>query len=183
MPLTTDHPQLREGTRKYVPNKACPTPNRSASRDWRFNPLLAARIKGKQESSHAVHGTSAPVLNREDTSRPHGRTAFISKELDRYDIDITAISEKRLADEGSVCEPNGGYTFFWRDRKQHEERIHGVGFAIRNTFLRQLPELLNGINERLMKLRLPLSRSRHVTIISAYAPIFAPTFTSPDEDN
>ena len=35
-----------------------------------------------------------------------------------------------------------------------------------------------GINERLMKLRIPLSRIRHLTIISAYTP----TLTSPDDD-
>ena len=40
-----------------------------------------------------------------------------------------------------------------------------------------MPVLQVGINERLMKLRIPLSRIRYLTIISAYAP----TLTSPDD--
>ena len=58
-----------------------------------------------------------------------------------------------------------------------EDRIHGVGLAIKSSLMKQLPTLPIGINERLMKLRLPLSRNRCATIISAYAP----TLTSPEE--
>ena len=58
-----------------------------------------------------------------------------------------------------------------------EDRIHGVGLAIKSSLMKQLPTLPIGINERLMKLRLPLGRNRYATIISAYAP----TLTSPEE--
>ena len=40
------------------------------------------------------------------------RTAFVAKELQCYDIDIAALSETRLADEGSLKEAGGDYTFF-----------------------------------------------------------------------
>ena len=43
--------------------------------------------------------------------------------------------------------------------------------------MRQLPDLPTGINERLMKVRLPIGHKRHATIISAYAP----TLTSTEE--
>ena len=43
--------------------------------------------------------------------------------------------------------------------------------------MKSIPSLPVGINERLMKLRLQLTRSRHLTIISAYAP----TLTNSDE--
>ncbi|XP_034050988.1 LOW QUALITY PROTEIN: uncharacterized protein LOC117531908 [Thalassophryne amazonica] len=118
------------------------------------------------------------LLDRENTVRPHRRTALIAGELERYGIDIAALSETSLADDGSICEPNGGYTFFWKGKEQQDDRIHGVGFAIRSTLLSKLPEVPVGINECLIKLRIPLSHARHLTIISAYAP----TLNSSEDD-
>ena len=57
------------------------------------------------------------------------------------------------------------------------DRIHGVGLAIKLSLMKQVRILPLGINDRLMKLRLPLGHSRYATIISAYAP----TLTSPEE--
>ena len=116
-------------------------------------------------------------MDKDDSARPQRRTALVAKELSRYNIDIAALSETRLADEGSLTEPTCGYTFFWKGKTQSEDRIHGVGLAIKTSLMKQLPTLPVGINERLMKLRLPLSHNRHATIISAYAP----TLTSTEE--
>ena len=82
-----------------------------------------------------------------------------------------------LQHEGQVSETGSGYTFFWKGKAQNEDRIHGVGFAIKTSLLRQFPSLPTGINERLMKLRIPISNKRFLTIISAYAP----TLTSAEE--
>ncbi|KAL8573948.1 hypothetical protein ACOMHN_029395 [Nucella lapillus] len=71
-------------------------------------------------------------MDRETSSRSERRTVLIAKELSRYNIDIAALSETRLADEGYVAEPKGGYTFFWKGKDQDEERIHGIGLAIRS---------------------------------------------------
>ena len=117
------------------------------------------------------------LTDRESASRPERRTALLARELARYRIDIAALSETRLADEGSIEERKGGYTFFWKGKPENEDRIHGVGLAIRSSLLRQLPDLPTCVNERLIKLRFPLHPSRHVTVISAYAP----TLTSSDE--
>ncbi|KAL8580618.1 hypothetical protein ACOMHN_046821 [Nucella lapillus] len=116
-------------------------------------------------------------MDRETSNRPERRTALIARELARYRNDIAAISEPRLEEEGSVAELKGGYTFFWKGKGQDEERIYGVGLAIKSTLFRKLPDLPTAINERLMKLRFSMNRSRHVTVISAYAP----TLTSSDE--
>ena len=116
-------------------------------------------------------------MDRESSSRPERRTALIARELHRYRIDIAAISETRIAEEGSITEPKGGYTFFWKGKAKEEDRIHGIGLAIKTSLCRQLPDLPTPINERLMKLRFPLNQSRHITIISAYAP----TLTSRDD--
>ena len=116
-------------------------------------------------------------LDRASTLRPERRTALVAKELRRYRIDIAALSETRLADEGTLMEEGSGYTFFWKGKPQAEDRIHGVGFAIRTALLKNTPALPVGINERLMKVRIPLSKIRYLTVVSAYAP----TLTSPDE--
>ncbi|VDL95985.1 unnamed protein product, partial [Schistocephalus solidus] len=45
-----------------------------------------------------------------------------------------------------------------------------AAFAIRNDIVGRLPCLPQGINDRLMSLRLPLRGDQFATIISAYAP-------------
>ena len=117
------------------------------------------------------------LLDRDNTARPERRTALIAKELACYRIDIAALSETRLADKGILKEYGGGYTLSWRGKPEAEERLHGVGFAIRTSLMNSIPTLPVGINEWLMKLHLPLTKSRHLTIISAYAL----TLTNSDE--
>ena len=39
-----------------------------------------------------------------NVSRPRRRTALVASELGRYDVDIAALSETRLAGEGSLEE-------------------------------------------------------------------------------
>ena len=116
-------------------------------------------------------------MDSDKVERPQRRTALIAKELARYNIDIAALSETRFADDGSITETGSSYTYFWKGKTQAEERIHGVGFAIKSSLLKHIPDLPIGISERLMKLRLPISKKRYATIISAYAP----TLTSQDE--
>jgi len=118
------------------------------------------------------------LLDREDKNRPHRRTALIGKELARYNIDIAALSETRLADQGELSETGSGYTFFWSGRSSDERREAGVGFAIKSVLVKKLSGLPKGINDRLMTMKLPLCQGKKdVTIISAYAP----TMTNPDE--
>eukprot|EP00745_Piridium_sociabile_P018132 TRINITY_DN26983_c0_g1_i10.p1 TRINITY_DN26983_c0_g1~~TRINITY_DN26983_c0_g1_i10.p1 ORF type:complete len:281 (+),score=56.43 TRINITY_DN26983_c0_g1_i10:428-1270(+) len=116
-------------------------------------------------------------MDREKVARPERRTALVASELKRYRIDIAALSETRFADEGSLEETGGGYTFFWKGKPENEDRIHGVGFAVSTALLKDIPTLPIGVNERIMKLRFPLNKTRHITLISAYAP----TLTSTEE--
>nr|VZI48604.1 unnamed protein product [Spirometra erinaceieuropaei] len=78
--------------------------------------------------------------------------------------------------EGNGLEKVAGYTFFWSGRPRAERRDAGVAFAIRNDIVGRLSCLPQGINDRLMSLRLPLLGGKFATIISAYAP----TMTNPD---
>ena len=117
------------------------------------------------------------LLDNVKADRPERRTALVARELARYKVDIAALSETRLADKGQLTEIGGGYTFFWSGRSSEERREAGVGFAIKQSHLRKLSSIPEGLNDRLMKLQFPLGRRRSATLISAYAP----TMTNPDE--
>ena len=78
------------------------------------------------------------LLDRAGTNRPERRTALIAHELNRYNVEIAALSETRLADEGHLTEQSAGYTFFWIGRGQNERREAGVGFAINSNLARKL---------------------------------------------
>ena len=109
------------------------------------------------------------LLDREGSSRPERRTALVTRELARYNIDIAALSETRLSDEDQLTETGSGYTLFWIGKPHGEKREGGVGFAIRTALVKQL-ERPCGVNDRIMRLRAPLSCGRYMTIISVYAP-------------
>nr|VZI17835.1 unnamed protein product [Spirometra erinaceieuropaei] len=110
------------------------------------------------------------------SNRPERRTALVARELARYNVDIAALSETRFSEQGQLEEVGAGYTFFWSGRPRAERRDAAVAFAIRNDIVGRLPCLPQGINDRLMSLRLPLWGGKFATIISAYAP----TMTNPD---
>lgn len=101
-------------------------------------------------------------------NRPERRTALLSNELLKYNIDIAALSETRLSEEGSIVEKD--YTFFWKGVNQGFPRIHGVGFAIKNRLVNVLEELPIGKSERIITLNITLSRSQKLTLVNIYAP-------------
>ena len=96
------------------------------------------------------------LMDTSGSKRPERRTALVGRELARYNVDIAALSETRLADTGQVTEVGAGYTFFWSGRGQEERRDAGVGFAVKNHLVNQLVSLPKGINDRLMTLKLHL---------------------------
>lgn len=112
---------------------------------------------------------------QDNDNNPERRTAVISKVLKTYNLDFVALSETRIPGNGQLREKD--YTFFWVGRPEEEHRTAGVGFAIRNSIVDKLEELPVGTNERLMSLRIPLSKTKNATLISAYAP----TMQSSDE--
>ena len=56
----------------------------------------------------------------------------MGRELERYRIQVAALSEIRFADVGEIKKIGAGYTFFWSERKS-EERHEAVGFSIKIT--------------------------------------------------
>ena len=158
---------MGERVRKGTLNIACPSHPVSLPR-LTFHPSCGRLTKKKQKKLLVGAWNVRTLLDRDNTARPERRTALIAKDFAHYRIDIAALSETRLANEG---------VYFWSGKPEAEDRLHGVGFAIRTSLMKSIPSLPVGINERLMKLRLPLTKSRHLTIISAYAP----TLTNSDE--
>ncbi|BHF82588.1 hypothetical protein SprV_0802572700 [Sparganum proliferum] len=110
------------------------------------------------------------LLDNPRSNRPERRTELVARELARYKVDIAALSETRFHEQGQLEEVGVGYTSFWSGRPRAERRDAGVAFAIRNDIVGRLPCLPQGINDRLMSLRLPLWGGKFATIISAYAP-------------
>ncbi|BHF72079.1 hypothetical protein SprV_0401514200 [Sparganum proliferum] len=98
------------------------------------------------------------VSDNPRSNRPERRTALVARELARYKVDIAALSETRFSEQGQLEEVGAGYTFFWSGRPRTERRDAGVAFAIRNDIVGRQSCLPQGINDRLMSLRLPLWR-------------------------
>ena len=68
--------------------------------------------KKKKKTRNIAAQDVRTLIDRDDTDRPHRRTAFITSELARYKIDIAALSETRLAGKGELTEKSSGYSFF-----------------------------------------------------------------------
>ncbi|XP_068247980.1 uncharacterized protein [Palaemon carinicauda] len=113
-----------------------------------------------------------------NTNRPERRTALVCKDLARFNVDVTALSETRLPEEGNIREAGTRYAILWKGKALEEPRIHGVGFAICSQLVQQHNLALQAISEHLMTVRIPITRDRHLTLISVYAQ----TMTSTDDD-
>ncbi|XP_076065306.1 uncharacterized protein LOC143039313 [Oratosquilla oratoria] len=105
------------------------------------------------------------------------KTAVISSELLRLQVDIAALQETRLADSGTLKEKE--FTFFWYGKSPEDRSEHGVGFAVRNTLLSMVEPGDKG-SERLMTFRLHTSEGP-VTLVSAYAPTLTSTAEAKNE--
>ena len=94
------------------------------------------------------------------------KTAIINRELKRLNIDIAALQETRLPSNGSLREQD--YTFYWQGKEPEEPRLHGVGFAVKNSLLSSVEPPSQG-TPRILSLRLSTS-SGPANILSVYAP-------------
>lgn len=110
------------------------------------------------------------LLDRDVNLCPERKTAVVARELSRYNVDIAALSETHLADEGELVEHGGGYTFFWKGTPASEPRRSGVGFAIKTQIANKLEDCPEYISDRVISLRLHLDNDNYLNVISVYAP-------------
>ncbi|KAI8776445.1 craniofacial development protein 2 [Biomphalaria glabrata] len=114
---------------------------------------------------------NVPTLQDSNKSEcPQRKSALVALELTRLDVDIAALSEGRLAIQGSLTERRASYTLYWSERGPEEHKQSGVAFMVKQSLAKKLLDIPACHSDRLMSLILPLYGSRYVTIIIAYAP-------------
>ena len=118
-------------------------------------------------------GLSADLQQIDDSRK----TAIINKELTRLNIDVACLQETRLADSGSLRESD--YTFFWQGLSQDKPRLHGVGFAVRNSLLATTETPIGG-SERILVLRMK-TPTGFVNFMSVYAPTLTSSTEAKDQ--
>ena len=114
-------------------------------------------------------------LDREGADRPEIRTALVAMELAKYNTDIAALCETRFSESGSLNDLE--YSFFWSGKPEEETREARVGFAIKKDIVTKLAEMPRPVSDRIMTMRLNLSKDNLATLINVYAP----TMTHPYE--
>ena len=102
---------------------------------------------------------------------PPRRTAICDLAFRRANAIVVALSESRLANQGSCTEKH--YTFFWSGKPDSSPRFGGVGFAVANSTVKFMTGSPNCISSRVISLRIRFNQSvRAITFISVYAPTF-----------
>ena len=109
------------------------------------------------------------LLDRQVSGRPERQTALVCEELCRLDLDIVALSETRLSAEDHLKEISSDYTIFWSGKPTGVKRESGVGFAMKSSIADKI-EHPEGISDRIMRLRVPLTSGRFLSMISVYSP-------------
>ncbi|CAG5019025.1 unnamed protein product [Parnassius apollo] len=110
------------------------------------------------------------LIDREENVPPVWKTVIVAREQSRYNIDVAALSETHLRDEGELVEHGSLYTFFWKGLASSEPRRSGVGFAVKNYLVAQLQEYPLHVLDRITTLRLYMGRENYLNVISVYAP-------------
>ena len=109
------------------------------------------------------------LLDLPSSKHPERRTALVSIELVRLNIDIAAMSETRLAEEDELIEKGSEFSIFWVGKTKSEKSEGGVGFAIKSDLVENL-ERPAGITDCTMELRVPLPCGRFLSVLSVYDP-------------
>ena len=139
--------------------------------DWSPNSAVESNIM-------KLGSWNVQTLMDSDT-HPERMMVIVGHELAKYDVAIADLSETRRADTRSLKEVGASYTFYWCGKLENEQRIHGVGFAIRNDIASGLSSVPKGFSEQIMTLHLSLSGESHLTLIIS---VYAPTMMHPAED-
>lgn len=167
--------EFGRGLRKGCPKQSCQSKLVSILRLTAVPTCRKNTYYAKRKSLQLCCWNVRTLIDNE--KRIERKTAVLAKELQRYNVDIAALSETRFAGEDQIVESDSGYTIFWSGKTEKEKRESGVGFAVKTSLVDKIEQPV-GINDRIMKLRIPLAAGRFMTILSVYAP----TLVSSEED-
>ena len=93
-------------------NKACLTPTWLASRRQRASLPSGKKNERKKKTANLKVACWNIRTMQDSEDRPQRRSALVARELAWLDIDITALSEVRFAEQDSLREDGAGYTLF-----------------------------------------------------------------------
>ena len=101
-----------------------------------------SKNNGKKRTRRHIRVTSlilsawnvCTLMDHDGADRPEWGTALIARELDRYKVQIAALSETWLAEEGHLSNIGTGYTFCWIGCGRHECCRAGVRFTVNSTW-------------------------------------------------
>ncbi|KAJ7424677.1 hypothetical protein BTVI_05653 [Pitangus sulphuratus] len=97
-----------------------------------------------------------------DSGHPHCCSTLIAHELSQLNIDIAALSEVRLHEEGSLREHGAIYTLYWSGELRTESHLSGIGFMIKNSLASKLENLPTGHSDIILIILSPYAS--HYTI-------------------
>ncbi|VDL85325.1 unnamed protein product [Schistocephalus solidus] len=98
-----------------------------------------AVVKLKQEAIPPSKSPAPYPPGRSENPRSNWRErrmALVARKLEHYKVDIAALSETRISEQGQLEELDTGYT--WNGRPKAERCDAGVAFAIRNDIVGRL---------------------------------------------
>ena len=134
------------------------------------------QLGGRKQLLTIAQWNVRTLLDQEGADRPERRTALVAMELAKYNIKIATLCETRFLESGSLNDLE--YSFFWSGKPEGERSEAGVGFAIKKDIVTKLTEMPQPVSDKIMTMRLPLSKNNFAIIIS----VDAPTMTNPDEN-
>ena len=95
------------------------------------------------------------MLDKPNSNRSERKSSIISKELQKYIINIAALCKIRFAKNGNI-KNEMGYTFYWSKKTSTDRSESGVALAVRNDLLLSLSEDPKPVSNRLITQWFPL---------------------------
>ena len=167
-----------EGPRKGGLNKACLHMSQLSHRGRRVTSNCGRNISKENRCiPHALKRGNRlklacwnvrTMLDSSNNTRPERRSALIAHELPKLNIDIAALGEIRLSEEGCLRERGAGYTLYWSGKSPEERRFSGVGIMVRDSIATKLTDLPISHSDRIFSMRLPLSVQQHACLFSVH---------------
>ena len=103
------------------------------------------------------------MLDKPNSNRPERRSTIISKELQKYNINMAALSEIRFTENSNFIEETG-YTFYWSRKTSTDRSVSSSEMVFCQVCLRILNQYVTNLSQRF-----PLVDSRYCTLIPACA--------------